>query len=164
LTLVSPNDSTLRSSIENTLSTKDPEGVIARSWESEKFEHLPMSACLALMSKLISDVRNAESDVVKHLYSSVDANTYKFTVVRPMIMAKSDVVIRGGKYQAGIMLAAIDDTQEAQIKVNGSPIPVDGGVGEYIVRNINRQKTYNAEIAVLDPEGDLKIERNYRLL
>jgi gliding motility-associated protein GldM len=160
LTLVSPTDSTLRSSIVNTLSTKAPEGVIARSWESEKFEHLPLSASLALMSKLISDVRNVESDVVKHLYSSVDANTYKFTVVRPMIMAKSDVVIRGGKYQAGIMLAAIDDTQEAQIKVNGAAIPVDGGVGEYIVPATSTgKKTYNAEIAVLDPEGNPKIER-----
>lgn len=159
LSYVAPSDTTMRDNLENVLTTKDPEGVTARSWESEKFEHLPMSASLALMSKLISDVRNTESDVLKYLYTSVDANTYKFTTVVPIVIPKSEVVIRGGKYQAQIMLTAKDETQDPVMKIGGSTIPVTGGVGEYIVSaSSNGKKTYTAEIEVLGPDGEMKTQ------
>ncbi|MFT3737340.1 MAG: gliding motility protein GldM [Breznakibacter sp.] len=163
LSVVSPNDTTLRSAIELALTTKEPEGAIARSWESEKFEHLPMSASLALMSKLIGDVRNTEADVLKYLSGSVDAGTFKFTNVEAMIIPRSQVVIRGSQYQAQLLVTAVDSTQNPKYFVDGRLLTeVDSrGIG---VLNLPAQssgkKKFEVAIEVLGPEGEPLVLKN----
>lgn len=163
LSVINPNDTTLRSNIEDVLTTKDPQGIIARSWESEKFEHLPMSASLALMSKLIGDVRNTESDVLKHLAVSVDEGTFKFTNVEAMIIPKSQVVIRGAQYQAQLLVTAVDSTQRPKFFVDGRPLTdIDTrGVGQYKTpASSTGKKKFEVAIEVLGPEGETRVLKN----
>ncbi|PZX15930.1 gliding motility-associated protein GldM [Breznakibacter xylanolyticus] len=152
-------DSVLRSNVSAMLSTSDPtakEG-IQRSWESEKFEHLPMSASLALMSKLTSDVRNAEADVLRYLLSKNDEGTFKFNKIEPLVIANSKVVIRGGEFLAQVMVAASDSTADTKIKVNGSDIPVEKGIGLLRVpASSTGKKPINAEIQLFGPDGTPK--------
>lgn len=117
LSVVDEKNIILREAIEQNLYTEDPpshEGE-QHSWESEHFEHLPMIAVLTMMTKIQSDVRNAEADIISYLFSQIDASSFKFNELEPTVIAKSNYVLKGNSYQADIFLAAFDTTQAPTI-------------------------------------------------
>lgn len=133
LGLVDSKDSVLIQSIESGLVIKDIEGSgrePSRSWEQDNFEYLPLIGVITLMSKIQSDVRNSESDVLNYLYSGIDEESFKFNTLRPAVIPRtSTMVVEGNPYEAGIFLAAVDTTQDPEIFVNNSRISVNEGVG-----------------------------------
>ncbi|WP_291857463.1 gliding motility protein GldM [Marinilabilia sp.] len=154
--MVNPADTALLNALDRTLTPKDPprsEGE-ARSWESEKFEHLPMSAVMALMSQLQSEVRNMESDMVRYLYAKIDEGSFKFNSVEAIVIPRSEYVIRGDEYYAEIMLAARDTTQPPIVTVNGEELPIQHGRGILrIPATSTGEKEWSGEIAVMGPDG-----------
>ncbi|MCG8581931.1 MAG: hypothetical protein MI866_18535, partial [Bacteroidales bacterium] len=86
---VSDDDTAMISTLNKILSTeaKKPtnDGQVQQSWESQKFEHLPLSASFALLSSIQSNVRNTQADVSSYLLSSIDENTYKFNKIRSVV-------------------------------------------------------------------------------
>ncbi len=162
LSQVDPIDSSLRQTIEKTLTPKDPpvkEG-ISKSWESEKFEHLPLSASLALMSQLQSEVRNMESDVVRYLYTKIDEGAFKFNMIEPLVIPRSDYVIKGDEYYAEIMMAARDTTQPPIVTVNGKKLTVEKGRGILrIPAGSVGDQGWSGEIAVMGPDGTYKTHK-----
>jgi gliding motility-associated protein GldM len=136
MSMVDDRDTTLLNAIENTLTPKDPpsEGGASRSWESEKFESLPMSAVMALMSQIQSEVRNVESDVVRYLFGKIDEGSVSFTSLDAIVVPTSQYVFQGEKYTAKIMLAARDTTRNPEVFVKGEKLStVKDGVGFYEV-------------------------------
>jgi gliding motility-associated protein GldM len=133
LTVVDPNDSVLVQSIVTGLEIVDIQGTRnepSRSWEQDNFEYLPLIGVITLMSKMQSDVRNAESDVLNYLYSGIDEESFKFNALMPVVIPKtSTMVVEGNPYEAEILLAAVDTTQDPSISVNGRAIQVKDGVG-----------------------------------
>jgi gliding motility-associated protein GldM len=157
--LVDSVDTTLLHAIERTLTPKDPpkEDGVEKSWESEKFEHLPIAASLSLMSQLQSDVRNMESDVVRYLYGKIDEGSFKFNSIEAIVIPRSEYVIRGDEYYAEIMLAARDTTQPPTVTVNGKDLPIKNGRGILqLPANSTGEKEWNGEIAVMGPDGMMK--------
>jgi gliding motility-associated protein GldM len=154
--MVDPADTALLNALERTLTPNDPprsEGE-GRSWESEKFEHLPMSAVMALMSQLQSEVRNMESDMIRYLYGKIDEGSFKFNSVEAIVIPRSEYVIRGDEYYAEIMLAARDTTQPPIVTVNGEELPINNGRGILrIPANSTGEKEWSGEIAVMGPDG-----------
>ena len=158
LSMVDDDDTTLYHAIERTLTPKDPprEEGVEKSWESEKFEHLPIAATLALMSQLQSEVRNAESDVVRYLYAKIDEGSFVFNKIEAIVIPRSEYVIRGDEYYAEIMLAARDTTQPPIVKVNGKKLPIEHGRGILkLPANSTGKKEWSGEIAVMGPDGNL---------
>jgi len=158
LSYIDVNDSIFRNSIKTTLQTNDPpskDGEPAKSWEGEKFEHIPLSASFALMSKMRSDVRNTEADVVRYLFAKIDESSFKFSTIEPLVIPKSETVIRGGEYYAEIMVAARDETMDPRVKVNGVEVMVDEqGKGIYkVAASSIGKKTWTGVIEVLGPTG-----------
>lgn len=154
--LVNEEDTALINTIERTLTPKDPPRVEgeSRSWESEKFEHLPMSAVMALMSQLQSEVRNMESDLIRYLYGKIDEGSFKFNSVEAIVIPRSEYVIRGDEYYAEIMLAARDTTQPPIVTVNGEELPIQNGRGILrIPASSTGEKEWRGEIAVMGPDG-----------
>ena len=134
LTIVDPNDSVLIHSLETGLEIKDIEKSTrdeeSKSWEQDNFEYLPLIGVITLMSKMQSDIRNAESDVLNYLYSGIDEESFKFNALMPVVIPlTSNMVVEGNPYEAQILLAAIDTTQNPVITVNGRQIDVKDGVG-----------------------------------
>ncbi len=162
LSLVEPEDTSLRQTIEKTLTPKDPpvkEGIV-KSWESEKFEHLPLSASMALMSQLQSEVRNMESDVVRYLYTKIDEGAFKFNSIEPLVIPRSDYVIKGDEYYAQIMMAARDTTAPPIVTVNGQKLKVERGRGILrIPAGSVGDKSWSGEIAVMGPDGTYKTSK-----
>ncbi len=107
------------SSIEKNLETSDPPSIegIKESWESEHFEHIPLSAVLAIMSGIQSNVRNAESEMIKHLENMLDAGATKFNKLEAAIIPNTNYVMSGNDYEAKIFIAASDSTQRAKVLI-----------------------------------------------
>ncbi len=152
-------DTTLRNTIKSTLTTDDPpmDDNVQRSWESVKFEHLPLSASLAMMSQLQGAVRNMESDVVRYLFIQLDEGAFKFNKIDPLVMPRSTYVIAGDSYYAEIMMAARDTTQDPIVTVNGEKLRIEGGRGILsLPASSIGEKKWDGEIAVMGPDGKFK--------
>ena len=150
-------DSSLKSTIESVLSTENPpiKDGVQITWESEKFEHIPLAASMALLSQIQADVRNTESDVVRYLLTKIDEGSFKFNAIKPLVVQRSDYVIQGDEYYAEIMMAARDTTQPPIVTVNGNTLKTSEGMG--ILRlpaNSTGQKTWSGEISVMGPDGN----------
>lgn len=139
-------------------------------WETKNFYHLPIVACLTMLSKIENDVRNAESDVVSVLLGQIGAADFKFDTLAAKVIAKSNYVIQGDKYEAELFVAAFSTTDDPEIIVGRGyneqtgeligetkTIEVVNGVGKYTVPagGIGPQK-YSAIIKVKDPTGGFK--------
>jgi gliding motility-associated protein GldM len=153
------SDTLLKNSISKTLNTDDiitEETKEKKPWQSEKFEHIPMAATLALMSKMMGDVRNTENDVIRYLNTMIDAGSFKFNTVEPFVNVRSETVIRGGEYYAEIMMAARDSEAKPKVIIGGSELPVnERGQGVYKVPASSiGKKSWSGEIQVLGPAGD----------
>jgi gliding motility-associated protein GldM len=142
LSLISEEATTTRQSIQGSLDTSDPktsghkhQGELPPTWESHHFEEMPLIAVISLMSKLQSDVRNAESDAIRYLYSQIEAGSFKFNKIDPVVIANSDYITRGNEYKAEVFMAAFDTTQKPIVYVGEYDSTItDQGIVEYYMK------------------------------
>jgi gliding motility-associated protein GldM len=155
----------LTSNLNGSLSVDDPEksdklkASTYRTWVQQNFESSPVIASIALLSKLQIDVRNAESAVLSHLYSQIDAASFKFSGLQAQVIPNTKYVIQGQKYEAKIFLSAVDNTQDLAVYMNGSSnaLPVVNGEAIYSVTpNTPGPVTYKGEINFVGPNGPEK--------
>lgn len=127
-------DSVFRLTIENRLDTRDPRPVDGefKSWEASKFEGIPLVAVMTMLSMYQSDILSVESDMLHYLYSSIDAESFKFNKLQALVIPESKYVLKGESFKARILLAAMDTTQRPQILVNGREIGYQGDFGYYV--------------------------------
>lgn len=134
LSIVAEESGDVRHSIEASLDTSDPppkEGETL-NWQHQYFEHLPLIAVITLMSKMQSDVRNAESEVLEYLYSQIDAGAFKFNLLESVVISNSNHIIRGNEYSASVFMAAFDTTQQPIVYVGRYDSTIlDDGTVEY---------------------------------
>ena len=133
-----------------------------RTWEMATFYHNPVVATVAYLSKIQTDIKNAESELVTHLLSAISASDFKFDTLAPKVIAPTSYVIEGQEYSADIFLAAMSSTSNPEITVGGSPLQVDGGVGTYKVRASGiGEKKYAGIIRVKNPEDNSMMEYKF---
>jgi len=175
ISYVAKKDSFIWKPIEETFSTEPlndgkekSSDVVHKTWESQIFEHLPLSASFALMSSIQSDVRTAQADVVNYLLAGIDEGSFKFTKIEPIIKPVSNIVLEGGKYEADIFLAARDEYQDPVITVKGQPLDVVDGRGKYSVSATRANDyEYEAQLTITAPNGLPKtytIKDKYRVI
>ena len=154
LTVIGENATDVRETIETSLNTDDPktkEGTILR-WQDEHFEDVPLVAAVTLLSKLQSDVRNAESDALRYLFGQIEAGSFNFNLVEPVVIPNSNHVVRGTEYKANIFMAAFDTTQEPTVYIGDydSTIADDGTITYNMKGQLGRD--YN-EVPVSQGKG-----------
>lgn len=158
LALVDPSNTELIASINKSLDTAPPppkEGSTP-SWEENKFQGYPLIAVITLMSKMQSDVRNAESDVINYLYAKIDATSFKFNKLQAQVVSKSDFVLQGSTYEAKVFLSAVDTTVKPEIIVGGTTLSMIPGenAGLYKVGTTREGKVeWSGHINYKNPEG-----------
>ena len=96
------------------------------------FENIPVSAAVTILTKIQSDIRNAESEAVSSLMLKVDAGDLRVNRINAFVIPSSKSVIRGSKYSAQIVLAAIDSTQQLDIFINGEMLDNKDGYFETV--------------------------------
>jgi gliding motility-associated protein GldM len=128
------------------------------SWEIYTFYHLPLVACVTILSKIQVDVRNAETEVLNHLYSQIDASAFKFNKLNAIVIPKSNYVTLGSNYEATVFISATDTTQQPDITVGDMKLPVDEtGKGLYSVKAATLgPKTWGGLISLKSPDGSIK--------
>lgn len=126
-------DSLKRHTITEALSTAPAvaRGTLApRQWEEAKFDQQPVVAAVTLLSKLQSDILYAEGEVLSALLSQVDAGDVRVNELSAYVLPQSRMVMRGGKYSANIVLAAVDTTQRPLVFVEGKQLENEKGLYE----------------------------------
>ncbi len=154
LALIDTSNTELIASINQSLSTAPPprkEGS-SPSWEESKFEGYPLIAVITLMSKIQSDVRNAESDVIHQLYAKIDASSFKFNKLQAQVVSKSDFVLQGNPYEARVFLSAVDTTVKPEIIVGGTTLSNSDGLYRVITSKEGKIE-WSGHINYKNPDG-----------
>ena len=95
-------------------------------WEVAVFEGMPVGASITILTKIQNDVRTTESEMIQYYLDQTDAGDLRVNKLNAYVIPKSDYVIRGGRYQAQIILAAVDSTQRPEYYIEGNRINDQG--------------------------------------
>lgn len=133
-------DAKQRAIIAANLSTDVPRDRSAqgRNWEEYMFEEMPAIAATTMLSKLLSDIRSAEGEVLHTLLSNIDLKDIRVNELNAYVLPEATTLMPGETFKSHIFMAAVDTTQRPEIFVNGRRIAADGsysfrvgGPGEY---------------------------------
>lgn len=133
------SDPQQREIISGNLTTEVPKGAatMGKNWQEYLFENIPVAAAITLLTKLQSDVRYAEGEVLHTLVANIDMKDVRVNKLSAFVIPESRTVISGDQYSAQILMAAVDTTQQPQIFVGGRRISGNnyrfaaGSVGEH---------------------------------
>ncbi len=148
-------DSTKRNMIESMLSTKVanvPGTVGPTTWENRLFDNMPAVAAVTLLTKLQNDLRQAQSEALASLITNVDIGDVRVNELNAYVIPVSNMIMRGGRYSADIVLAAIDTTQRPEVFVNGSKLSSPNGHYEFVASQIGTHE-YSGFIEVARGDG-----------
>ncbi|MDR1343231.1 MAG: gliding motility protein GldM [Prevotellaceae bacterium] len=135
LSMLKPEAAALINNIEKLLETKNIHsahgGGVEKPWEIGTFTDLPVIAAVPLLTKMQVNILTCEADMMSYLLSQADAGTVKIDNFDPVVQSVSDYVIRGGKFEAQIFLAASDRTLQPSVVVNGQSLHTIEGKAHY---------------------------------
>lgn len=159
LTMVTDEDQKLI--INNNLSTKLPKKAhtMGENWQEYMFEDMPVAAAVTLLSKLQSDVRYAEGEVLHTLVSNVDMKDIRVNKLSAFVIPNAQTIISGGKLSARIVMAAVDTTQRPNIYIGNRRVNLHNGLYEM---QCSRTGDFNLNgyITMANGRGDI-LRRNF---
>ena len=121
-------DSIKKATVEECLSTtinSRAEQINPIAWETTLFENMPVIAAITILTKMQSDVLYVENLALSTLITNIDASDVRVNKLDAFVIPNSKNIMRGSKYSANIVLAAIDTTQVPDIYINGEHLPHD---------------------------------------
>ena len=159
-----------RDALIEMLSTKvnAPLGEGMVTWEDKHFHNMPSIAAVTMLTKIQNDIRQAESEALNQLIlgaggepemveAMADAKATDTKVVvnnlEAYVIPKSTMVMRGGRYSANIVLAAVETTQPHSVYVGGSRI--NNGLYEFTAGSVGEHQ-YSGYISVPMADGTTK--------
>lgn len=96
-----------------------------KPWAVGMFYHNPLAAVVTTLSKLQSDVRTAEAQVLGKLYENIDGDGVSFNNVRGMALVPKAFLTPSDSFTADIFTAAYDDRVNPEVFVFNGP---NGGI------------------------------------
>lgn len=147
--------------IASNLTTEVPaEGKAQRkNWQQYMFENMPVAAAVTLLTKLQSDVRYAEGEVLHALISNIDVKDIRVNELNAYVIPQSQTVVQGGKFSAQIIMAAVDTTNRPVIYIGGRAISSEKGVYETVCSRTG-DFSLDGYIETTDGKGE-KVRRNF---
>lgn len=143
-----------RNTISFSLEAKDGK----KSWAETNFgEGTPLTAANTILTKIQSDLKNAEADVVKRLFSALNPNQMTLDRFKAVAVPSGSYVVQGQPYQAEVFLTASDSKSNPEISVNGSSLSVKDGIGTYTggTGSVGTY-TWKGTIRVKQADGEVK--------
>ncbi|MGD1981424.1 MAG: gliding motility protein GldM [Flavobacteriales bacterium] len=98
---------------------------VKKSWGEHSFKDVPLIAVMTYLTALQSDVRTSENIILRWIQAQPNADDIKVTGVKPVVIPKSTFVTQGDKYEAQVLLAAYDETQDPTFIINGQQISAE---------------------------------------
>lgn len=148
-------DKEKREIISSNFSTEVPAKarMLGKNWQEFMFESMPTAAAVTLLTKLQSDVRYAEGEVLHNLISNVDVKDIRVNQLNAYVIPNSQTVVQGGKFSAQIIMAAVDTTRRPTIYIGGQPIKSDKGLYETVCTKTG-DFTLSGFIEMLNGDGE----------
>ena len=116
-----------------------------QSWEEYNFVDMPSVGALTILSKIQSDLRNTEADVISYLKRNIDAKALKFTSAEGIQIPENSFVLRGDSFKAEIFITAKNENQKPDIYIGEYDSLVNGQyqmVGDYETVPVKNGKGY----------------------
>ena len=107
--------------IASNLTTTLPKNAktMGKNWQEYMFEDMPVAAAVTLLTKLQSDIRYAEGEVLHTLVANIDMKDIRVNKLSAFVIPNAQTIVRGDKFSAQIVMAAVDTTQRPQIFIGG---------------------------------------------
>lgn len=120
--------------IASNLTTTLPKNAktMGKNWQEYMFEGMPVAAAVTLLTKLQSDVRYAEGEVLHTLVANIDMKDIRVNKLSAFVIPNAQTVVRGDKFSAQIVMAAVDTTQVPQIFIGGRQMNLRNNTYEII--------------------------------
>jgi len=149
------NDEGQKKIIRSNLSTEVPKNakLQGKNWQEYMFENTPVAAAVTLLTKLQTDVRHAEGEMLHQLVANIDVKDVRVNEIQALVIPSAQTVVRGGKFSAQIIMAAVDTTQRPEIYVgntllkseNGRYETICGSTGDFTLKGYLVMKNGNGE-------------------
>ena len=149
-------DETQKKIIADNLDTRVPDkaGTLGKNWQEYMFENTPVAAAVTLLSKLQSDVRYAEGEVLHALVANIDIKDLRVNELNAFVIPSSRTVVQGGRFSAQIIMAAVDTTKRPTIYVGGRQIASPDGMYEAVCGSTG-DFTLKGYIEMMDGRGQM---------
>lgn len=149
-----------RTIIASNLSTTVPPGEdnVGKNWQQYMFEEMPSIAAVTMLSKLQSDVRKAENEVIHNLISNIDLKDIRVNELNAYVSAEATTLYPGETFRSKIFMAAVDTTQRPTIYVNGRRIAADGTYN--FTAGAPGQYSFSGYILMQNAAGE-EVKRNF---
>ena len=128
------SDERQRNIIASNLTTQLPKNAktMGKNWQEYMFEDMPVAAAVTLLSKLQSDIRYAAGEVLHTLVANIDMKDIRVNKLSAFVIPNSQTIVRGDKFSAKIVMAAVDTTQHPQIFIGGREMKLKDDTYEII--------------------------------
>ena len=155
------NDERLKKIITDNLNTEvSPKAkALGKNWQEYMFEQMPVAAAVTLLSKLQNDVRYAEGEILHTLVSNIDVKDIRVNKLSAFVIPEAKTIIRGERFSAQIVMAAIDTTQQPQIYIGGRQVQLRNNTYEFITGKTG-DFTLTGYMTMLDGGGQV-IRRDF---
>lgn len=159
--LAMTDDKAQRVVIESNLLTDIPNNANAmgKNWQEYMFEDMPVAGAITLLSKLQGDIRYAEGEVLHSLASNVDVKDIRVNSLKAFVIPNAQTIVRGDKYSAHIVMAAVDTTQVPDIYIGNRKMELKDGLYETVCGRTG-DFTLAGYIEMLNGNGE-KIRRDF---
>ena len=112
-------------------------------WENKHFNHIILTAEIAILNKIVGEVQTTEYDAITQLYKQIGSSDFKFESVQARVIQKRDYIIKGQNYEAEIFIAAADTSKAFDVKyfmgtndynkAKGEPVKLNSKKGKVIL-------------------------------
>lgn len=148
-------------------STYTDKAGVTMNWEMYNFYYKIHAAQVTNLNRMVTEVRNAEFDVVSALYTGISSSDFKFDKISAKVVPKSTIVMVGDNFEADIFVAAYDTKDNPEIIVGDDidtlTLNISGAEKEVVTADglgvlkipatAEGKKTYGGVIKVVSPGG-----------
>ena len=128
------NDDKQKALIRSNFSTEVPKKakLQGKNWQEYMFENIPVASAVTQLTQLQDNVRHAEGEMLHQLFANIDVKDIRVNQINAYVIPNSQTVVRGGKFSAQIIMAAVDTTQRPDIYVGNTLLKSANGLYETV--------------------------------
>ncbi len=147
--------------IASNLSTEVPknENTLGKNWQEYMFDAMPVAAAITLLSKLQSDVRYAEGEVLHSLIANIGLKDIRVNKLDAFVIPDKTTLYPGEQMSTHIVMAAVDTTAQPEIYVNGTRVNSKGGAYTITAGGVGEHQ-FGGYILMRNADGDM-IRRDF---
>ena len=148
--------------IASNLSTDVPKGAntLGKNWQEYMFEDMPVAAAVTLLSKLQSDIRYAEGEVLHSLVANIGLKDIRVNKLEAFVVPDKTTLYPGERLTANIIMAAVDTTQQPEIFINGTRINSPNGTYSFSAGGVG-EHTFGGYILMKNADGEV-VRRDFK--